>query len=326
MAHLSHKSMRNLCPNTSPLRTLTQAHLNGDRLAIHRLDEKMRSLFEMLTKGKPHLDEKIKTTHGEAISPRVAASCINDTARTGALLMGAHQAIRASNAQTSLRFAEISCGPLAPSALCTALIHPNVSFDLVDIHPVNMEILEAAIQHLGLERDRFRLHCGNAMEGNWKHLNPDIALVEVMNNGLLDEPQGAVIAHLTKQFSDSTRWIPKTIEVSLQLYHGYQEPQSERANLGVVARIDDAFREKAKTSSIEEMIQVRASFPIPETKRDKSQNGALLTEIQVFGRTKIFASMLTQPRLLLGRTKVGDSQVHVEFEMGADNGIMYSTP
>lgn len=318
--------MQNLCPGTSPFQTFTQAHLNGDRSAIHYLDGGLRALFERFAKGNPKIKQKVKTAHGEAMSPRIAAGCINDIHRTGALLTGAHQAIRASSAQTSLRFAEIGCGPLAPIALCTALVHPNVSYDLVDIHPVNLEILEAAIQHLRLERDRFRLHCGNAMEGNWGHLAPDIALLEVMNNGLLDEPQGAVTAHLAGQFAAATQWIPETIKVSLELYHGYQEPPTERANLGVVARIDGEFRKRAKNAPIAEMIRVRTSFPIPEAKRDKAQNGALLTNIQVFGETKIFSSMLTQPRLLIGRTKVGDSQVHVEFEMGASDGFMYSSP
>jgi hypothetical protein len=196
-----------------------------------------------------------RTTHGLAISPKMAAMCAADFVRTVQFLRGTRAAIndvRARYPERPARVLYIGCGPYATLAvaLMAVLAPSEACFTMLDVHPESIASVRSIIGALALA-DRVARY--EAMDANSYRVDPgqppDIILLETMQACLEVEPQVAITRHLSPQAPQAIL-IPQDVRIDLVWvdvsrefnFSGKDEaeaaPRRDRVPVGTVFRLN----------------------------------------------------------------------------------------
>lgn len=273
------------------------------------------------------------TSSGVAISPTMAAMCLDDFARTVVFTRGVHDAIGHLNRQgRPLHVLYAGCGPLAPLAipLMTVISPDDARFTLIDIHAESVESVNRIIETLQLHDSILSVRNVDASDHTAENGDePDLMIVEIMRAALEAEPQVAVSRELVRRFP-SAILAPARVTIDLVLQGALKDDGSERDRV-FVGRIMTVDRGQLKKPSAENAMQSEISIQLPDF--DEALLTPMLhTTVHVYGENvlKEFDSGITIPKRLPIKTRVrsGD-ELTFKYEIGERPGLIVnpsSTP
>lgn len=160
---------------------------------------------------------------GKAISPLAAARCVREYRRTTVFLQAMDTAIREARVRfpgETIHVLEAGCGPLAPLALPFALRYDpdQVSFTLLDLHPVSLEGARKLAKDLGVADSIREYLAGDATQVKFDEAKrPHIIACEVLLRALQREPQVAATLNLAPQVRPGGYFLPEKITVDAGL-------------------------------------------------------------------------------------------------------------
>ncbi len=258
-------------------------------------------------------DGETHTKNGLALSPVMAAMCVQDFARTVVFIRGLHAAIQDSLNQSLGRPTRVlyaGCGPYAVLAVpsMTVFSPQEVKFTILDIHPPSVDSARSVVNTLGLAEYVTSYEVVDAMHYQvQRDETPDVTVMEIMNACLEKEPQVAITRHLLDQ-APQTILVPESVRVDAYLVDPskeftFVEPQQTATNsdrdrifLGMVFELS---RETVKLwKSENNALLPAASIQIPD-RLENRYSPMLFTKIQVYKdhRLKEYDSGLTIPRV-----------------------------
>jgi predicted RNA methylase len=258
-------------------------------------------------------DGETRTKSGLALSPVMAAMCVQDFARTVVFIRGLHAAVQDTRNQSLDRPTRVlyaGCGPYAVLAVPSmAVFSPqDVKFTILDIHPPSVDSARSVVDTLGLDEHVMSYEVIDAMHYQVQpDKTPDITVMEIMNACLEKEPQVAITRHLLDQ-APQMILVPESVRVDAYLVDPSKEftlvdPQSRLTNtdrdrifLGTVFELS---RETVKLwRSENNALLPAASIQIPD-RLENRYSPMLFTNIQVYKdhRLKEHDSGLTMPRV-----------------------------
>ena len=295
-------------------RTLLDETLDGKTLRPEILA--IKDIFDRICKDfKGDVDfiehGEVLTEQGLAISPVMAAMCLEDYYRTIIYLRGLNAAIadmRTQYPDRTVRILYAGTGPYAILAIPLMAIHApaNVSFELLDINEVSLEAARSIISHLGLTNFVSAYHQMDAM--NYKPRKgamPDIIIAEIMLAGLEKEPQVAVTRALTTRMP-SALFLPQSID----LFAVTQDPEQ---TLGTVFEFN---KKMFSVPASDEDSLPAGTINIPE---ELNGHVFLETRVKVYGDHILnpYDSGLTTRRILPCEFKAGEA-VKLVYQMGKE--------
>jgi hypothetical protein len=188
----------------------------------------MKSLFSELTGVDDHSinpEDEIETllSGGKAISPKDAARCLNDCARTVQFLRGIDAGIREAQTRFPDQAVEVlyaGCGPYATMVipLCNRFATGEVRFTFIDIHRRSLEAVQSLVEQLGFsEFVKDYIQCDAASYQHPAHEPLHMVICEAMQKSLSKEPQLAITANLSPQLATGGIFIPQRISIDLCL-------------------------------------------------------------------------------------------------------------
>jgi hypothetical protein len=193
--------------------------------ALKTASEELYSLFSSITAindASTVTDDETETllAHGKALSPKDAARCVLDFARTTKFLRGVHAAVleaqkRFPNQKINVLYA--GCGPFAPLAipLCTEFTKEEIGFTLLDIHERSLSAARKIFETFELSAFAREFVQCNAVEYVFdKGMPLHIVVVEAMQKALVHEPQVAITLNLASQLCEGGLLVPQRIEVN----------------------------------------------------------------------------------------------------------------
>jgi hypothetical protein len=297
------------------LRHITRILLDRTRPAYTLRNEvlELRSIFENAGGFKAEatdiaLGETITET-GVAISPTMAAMCLDDFARTVQFIRGTHAAILdLKNKNSPVRVLYAGCGPWGTLAvpLMSVFDAGEVRCTLVDIHAESIDSVERIIRKLGLEDRIEDLETADANAYLVK--KPiDLILVEMLRSALRSEPQVAVTRHLRAQAAGAVI-IPERVQIDLALIDSSREFSTERDRiiLGTVYSFDE---------NTDPLVITLPDFDVAR------YSPMLLTSVQVYGEFALsdYDSGITLPGTV---GNVGPGQtVEFVYETSVNPGL-----
>jgi len=259
-------------------------------------------------------DGETHTENGLALSPVMAAMCVQDFVRTVVFIRGLHTAIQTSRNRSlgrPTRVLYVGCGPYAVLAIPSMTVFPpqDVEFTLLDIHPPSIDSARSVVKTFGLTQYVRRYEITDAKRYQiLRDEPPDVTVMEIMNACLEKEPQVAITRHLLRQ-APQTILVPESIRIDAYLVDTskeftFVEPQQaggrskkDRIPLG---RVFELSRETVKMwNSCGNTRLPAASVQIPDP-LERHYTPMLFTTIQVFRNhyLKAYDSGLTTPRIL----------------------------
>lgn len=188
-----------------------------------------------------------KLAQGLAVSPVIAAKCLQDIARSRAFILGVHQAIQDKLTccdklikDDKLTILYAGTGPYGllllplafyylqnlsqnlsqkqPQGLPSEQIIPNIAITLLDIHETSITAVTKVVIALGLEQVIDEIVLADATQ--WQPKTPnkfDIIVSETMNYALRQEPQMFIFAHLQQFLKPDGVLIPEQVRLSAWL-------------------------------------------------------------------------------------------------------------
>jgi hypothetical protein len=307
------------------LRDLTRTLLDPARPTYSLRGEVMdlKSIFEQsgtFQRSESDISSgQTETDSGVAISPTMAAMCLDDFARTVEFIRGLNNAIvdqRSKHAKKTIRILYAGCGPWATLAVpLMSLFTPSeVLFILLDIHDGSIRSVKEILGAFDLEdrveeyvlADATRYRIDPAAQ-------PDIIVIEMLRAALDGEPQVSVAMHLGAQAADAVM-IPEKITIDLALVDSAKEfsfiedtPARHRIVIGNVYTLD-------RTPSA----PVVLTIPDFDGTRHRPM---LLTTVRVYGEHILsdYDSGITCPKELRidGGITPGD-EIEFEYELGRE--------
>ena len=291
----------------------------------------LRSIFEKAggwseNAGKDIADGETMTSDGMAISPTMAAMCLDDFARTVTFLRGTHAAIiDRIRDDRPVRVLYAGCGPWAPLAtpLMTVFAPSAVRFTLLDIHSESIASVSAIVEALEAHdhvESIVRVDAGRHRIG--PDSTPDIILVEMMRASLEAEPQVAVSGHLIRQAKDAVL-IPEEISVELVLINSAREfvldegePDRDRVKVGTVITVNKPSLVNCPAPNDGWLECSRLKLPIFDEERYRP---SLLTTVRVYREDILedYDSGITCPRPMSKAAKIkpGD-EIDFSYRLG----------
>lgn len=319
----------------------------GESLAAARAMAEVLAELSGVDDGSvdPAVDAATVLAGGRAISPRDAARCALDAARTGAFLRGAVAALGALLERHPGQVIEVvyaGCGPYATLAapLCTRFPACRVRFTLIDVHPRSLAGARAVFEGLGYA-DRVReCVCCDAVGYRQPRERPlHLVVVEAMQRGLTTEPQLAIAAALAPQLVPGGLLLPQRVTVELALADlaaehrsvvpGREPPAAIPRDRIRVGTLLEVTRESA--AELVAMADADGWLPpvacrVPEVPTGSSYSVVLLTRIEVFGGEVLddSDSGLTCPVVLhdLGRIRGGE-ELELRYRLGPSPGFRH---
>jgi len=168
---------------------------------------------------------------GVAINPEAAAQCVKDYPRSIQFIRGTFSAItrKLANKDVRVELLYAGCGPYATLLLPLLTLLPldRLNITLLDIHPESLESVQQLVRYFGLIRFNLYYVCDDACQ--YQHDTPiDIAIAEVMQKALEQEPQVMVTANLASQMKPDGFFVPERVQIELWLADGDHEQQQIR--------------------------------------------------------------------------------------------------
>ena len=315
------------------LRVVTRSLIDETRPAFSLRNEilEMKSVFE--TAGGDTIASvddiatgETITAEGVAISPTMAAMCVDDFVRTVQFIRGAHAAIRdlrSTVIERPVRVLYAGCGPWAALAvpLMTLFAAGEVVFALVDIHGESIESVGRIIDTLQLKDRVAGLEVADAADYRIDPTNlPDMIMIEMMRAGLESEPQVGVSMHLIRQAQRAVL-IPAEIGLDLMLINGRQEFDLDTATPRDRIQVGRLLTLNRATLLQRELPSCVLEIPAHDSSRYRPM---ICTEIRVYADHVLrdYDSGITCPRKLAidGELNAGD-RVSVSYEQGGRPGL-----
>ena len=198
--------------HSEQLRNITLEILDETRPAYSCRAEVMelKAIFEdvgSLSFAREISDGETATNAGTAISPMMAAMCLDDFARTVQFIRGVHEAIvdqRRKHAERPVRILYAGCGPWSTLAvpLMSLFTAEEARFTLIDIHAESIRSAERVVRLLELTDRVQAFVIGDAVTFKMDAAaKPDVIVIEMLRAALDAEPQVAVAMNLTGQAS-----------------------------------------------------------------------------------------------------------------------------
>ena len=299
------------------------------------------------TSGSPADSQETYLPNGKAISPRDAARCILDFARTSKFLRGIHSAIQAAQKRFPDKSIEIlyaGCGPFAPLALplATQFTANQIRFTLLDIHSRSLESVKTIVQAFAME-DFVKEY---VQEDATVFVHPapaHLIIIETMQRGLEKEPQVAITLNLAPQLCQNGILIPEKITVDACLYDPAREFQmwpagsatsdlplgpfqNERVRI-LAGRIFELSTKKLNDfSAKKELPSVTLNIP---KKADKNLGLMLSTRVKIFEEVELeeYESGITYPVILhdFSQTEF-ETQMEFKYFTGITPGFKHRLP
>ncbi len=317
------------------LRRLTTIILDNER-PFHSLREEVLGIKRILADSSSVFDPvveniadgEIKTPNGVAISPTMAAMCVDDFARTVQFLRGVHETILRCSEKSSGRPVSVlyvGCGPYAALAtpLMSVLTPDQAVFSLVDVNPKSIASAKSVMEFLGFcdHVDEFRVADAASLDLG-PIAPPDILVIEMLRALLKAEPQVAVSRHLIGQIPEMIL-VPGRIEIRLELVNiGSEfspvgvEHKRDRIAVGNVFTLDQPALASWKGNSKDSIAAAAIRVPAFDKTR---YTPMLFTDILVSGDHSLtdYNSGLSIPRPLsvLGEFESGDL-IQFEYVLG----------
>lgn len=310
------------------LRSLTTTILDPARPTYSLRGEVMelKSIFEetgTFQKNESDISSgQTETESGVAISPTMAAMCLDDFARTVEFIRGLHDAIvdqLGKQTQTPVRILYAGCGPWATLAvpLLSIFTPLEARFTLLDIHEGSIHSVKEILRAFDLEDRVEEFIIGDATRYQIDSTSPpDIIVIEMLRAALEGEPQVSVAMHLGAQATDAVM-IPEKITIDLALVDSSKEfsfveetPARDRIVIGNVYTLD-----RTTTAPI--------VLTIPDFDATRYRP-MLLTTVRVYGEHILsdYDSGITCPKELRfdGGIAPGD-EIEFEYELGGEPGL-----
>jgi predicted RNA methylase len=188
-------------------------------LEMHQLFVTLGALDAYMPDSK---EDDLWLANGCAVSPKSAAMCLLEIARTQKFVAGLKLAITdrlAATQQRPIHILDAGAGPYAIFSILTALyFSPNeVQYTALDIHPQNIASVEKLVAALGMQNYFTNIAVQDLIVYQWpKDKSLDIVITETMKNALNKETQVAITLNLNKQLNSDGIFIPQNIVLSLQ--------------------------------------------------------------------------------------------------------------
>ncbi|PUA27971.1 MAG: phytanoyl-CoA dioxygenase [Cellvibrio sp. 79] len=213
------------------------------------------------------LDEGASVTaNGKAVSPTTAAQCAKDVERTRIFIHGVYAALQQKLAASTTEPVRVLYAGTGPFGLLLVPLLPlfaeqHLRVTLLDIHAESLEFLQRLLVSLQLEKSELieEIVCADAC--NWQASRKyDVIISETMRQGLLQEPQVSIFAHL-QQFLKPDGWLlPRHIRLDLWLTN---PGSSEKAphHIGNIFQLDKMTAARIGSG---DMTSLRGSLSISE--------------------------------------------------------------
>lgn len=258
---------------------------------------------------------QISTPNGIAISPQHASRCLNDASRSRVFLLGLRAAVaEVLKTKSSVHILEAGGGPHPLSLLLAAHVGGPITVTSVDINPVSVQYSTKLAEDLGVDFQGVEAE----LTGKFDCETPDIILAEVMDAGLLREPQAAATWALSRKFGPDLIFLPD--EIVLRAFLNRSPFGRDVVPLGELARIDGDFRRRSLQEECRPMTLAEKVFQVPKGWEDAHLS--IETDVGVYGEHRIapglsvITNTLDMRNLTPSRVLHGTSAVKVSTRMG----------